>query len=177
MIQSVRRFNRAHERTRLGEIKRRLIKSRKVNPPFGAIAQLGERIVRNDEVVGSIPTSSTKFSSTCKFPRGKSCPALSHKTCGPLAERVGHFHHRRESLCSGLCSGSLGLSTMLNVGLFVGSKMVAQFTPPCWTLSLPLWFYLLQCLIATLLLRAAMPMPGRVLFRRRAMCQRRNLSP
>src|SRR6185369_1886726 len=31
----------------------------------GAIAQLGERIVRNDEVVGSIPTSSTKFSITC----------------------------------------------------------------------------------------------------------------
>jgi hypothetical protein len=29
--------------------------------PRGAIAQLGERIVRNDEVVGSIPTSSTKF--------------------------------------------------------------------------------------------------------------------
>ena len=29
--------------------------------PCGAIAQLGERIVRNDEVVGSIPTSSTKF--------------------------------------------------------------------------------------------------------------------
>ena len=28
----------------------------------GAIAQLGERIVRNDEVVGSIPTSSTKTS-------------------------------------------------------------------------------------------------------------------
>jgi hypothetical protein len=30
--------------------------------PCGAIAQLGERIVRNDEVVGSIPTSSTKTS-------------------------------------------------------------------------------------------------------------------
>jgi hypothetical protein len=30
--------------------------------PSGAIAQLGERIVRNDEVVGSIPTSSTKKS-------------------------------------------------------------------------------------------------------------------
>ena len=29
----------------------------------GAIAQLGERIVRNDEVVGSIPTSSTTFRS------------------------------------------------------------------------------------------------------------------
>ena len=28
---------------------------------YGAIAQMGERIVRNDEVVGSIPTSSTKF--------------------------------------------------------------------------------------------------------------------
>ena len=32
----------------------------------GAIAQLGERIVRNDEVVGSIPTSSTIFSITCE---------------------------------------------------------------------------------------------------------------
>ena len=30
----------------------------------GAIAQLGERIVRNDEVVGSIPTSSTIVSIT-----------------------------------------------------------------------------------------------------------------
>ena len=32
-----------------------------VNICTGAIAQLGERIVRNDEVVGSIPTSSTMF--------------------------------------------------------------------------------------------------------------------
>ena len=31
----------------------------------GAIAQLGERIVRNDEVVGSSPTSSTILSTTC----------------------------------------------------------------------------------------------------------------
>src|ERR1700733_2388473 len=30
-------------------------------PSDGAIAQLGERIVRNDEVVGSIPTSSTNL--------------------------------------------------------------------------------------------------------------------
>src|SRR5208337_3468389 len=37
-------------------------KIKKVNsPPRGAIAQLGERIVRNDEVVGSIPTSSTNL--------------------------------------------------------------------------------------------------------------------
>ena len=28
----------------------------------GAIAQLGERVVRNDEVVGSIPICSTRFS-------------------------------------------------------------------------------------------------------------------
>src|ERR1700680_4994486 len=32
-----------------------------VQPACGAIAQLGERIVRNDEVVGSIPTSSTNL--------------------------------------------------------------------------------------------------------------------
>ncbi len=35
-----------------------MFKQLKVHP-YGAIAQLGERIVRNDEVVGSIPTSST----------------------------------------------------------------------------------------------------------------------
>jgi hypothetical protein len=46
----------------LGEIEWWLIKSKsKIIPASGAIAQLGERIVRNDEVVGSIPTSSTKF--------------------------------------------------------------------------------------------------------------------
>ena len=28
---------------------------------FGAVAQLGERVVRNDEVRGSIPLGSTKF--------------------------------------------------------------------------------------------------------------------
>lgn len=28
---------------------------------FGAVAQMGERVVRNDEVAGSIPVSSTKF--------------------------------------------------------------------------------------------------------------------
>ena len=39
---------------------RRLIKlASSLQVSRGAIAQLGERIVRNDEVVGSIPTSST----------------------------------------------------------------------------------------------------------------------
>ena len=32
-----------------------------MHPLRGAIAQLGERVVRNDEAVGSIPTSSTNF--------------------------------------------------------------------------------------------------------------------
>ena len=31
-------------------------------PDFGAVAQLGERLVRNEEVSGSIPLSSTKES-------------------------------------------------------------------------------------------------------------------
>jgi len=42
----------------------------------GAIAQLGERVVRNDEAVGSIPTSSTKFSITCSFSTTQLCPKL-----------------------------------------------------------------------------------------------------
>jgi hypothetical protein len=39
----------------------RLLKCFSDSTHSGAIAQLGERIVRNDEVVGSIPTSSTIF--------------------------------------------------------------------------------------------------------------------
>jgi hypothetical protein len=45
----------------------------------GAIAQLGERIVRNDEVVGSIPTSSTIFN-RLQTHKIKSCHNLSHKS-------------------------------------------------------------------------------------------------
>ena len=37
-------------------------------------------IVRNDEVVGSIPTSSTIFSSTCRPLSRQSCHTLSHKS-------------------------------------------------------------------------------------------------
>jgi hypothetical protein len=36
-------------------------KIRSLISPSGAIAQLGERVVRNDEAVGSIPTSSTNL--------------------------------------------------------------------------------------------------------------------
>ena len=46
----------------LGAHSRRLIKwTGNRSNLHGAIAQLGERIVRNDEVVGSIPTSSTNL--------------------------------------------------------------------------------------------------------------------
>ena len=45
----------------------------------GAIAQLGERVVRNDEAVGSIPTSSTKFSITYKSSAVQPCHTLSQK--------------------------------------------------------------------------------------------------
>jgi hypothetical protein len=38
-----------------------------------------DAIVRNDEVVGSIPTSSTKFSITCKPFVAQPCHTLSHK--------------------------------------------------------------------------------------------------
>jgi hypothetical protein len=47
---------------RVGQCRRTLIKyGSDIDQPSGAIAQLGERIVRNDEVVGSIPTSSTNL--------------------------------------------------------------------------------------------------------------------
>jgi hypothetical protein len=42
----------------------------RVDPAFhpfcGAVAQLGERLVRNEEATGSIPVSSTNLSITCK---------------------------------------------------------------------------------------------------------------
>ncbi len=44
-----------------------------------ASSRMGLRI-RNDEVVGSSPTSSTKFSITYKFSVDSFCPILSHKT-------------------------------------------------------------------------------------------------
>ena len=34
-------------------------------PTSGAVAQLGERLVRNEEATGSIPVSSTMFPITC----------------------------------------------------------------------------------------------------------------
>ncbi len=53
--------NSAMTESRRRRILRTAVKIKSNPPQFGAIAQLGERIVRNDEVVGSIPTSSTKI--------------------------------------------------------------------------------------------------------------------
>jgi hypothetical protein len=62
-----------------------------VQPACGAIAQLGERIVRNDEVVGSIPTSSTIFQSLTEphnpilfhsVPKSQACREFASKLTG-----------------------------------------------------------------------------------------------
>jgi hypothetical protein len=47
-----------------------------LNLPSGAVAQLGERVVRNDEATGSIPVSSTIFSVTYSHPAVSFCPKL-----------------------------------------------------------------------------------------------------
>ena len=61
---------------------------------WGAVAQLGERLVRNEEVSGSIPLSSTKESITCDMGIDASdtfcvvvlCrnPSMSESACFPL---------------------------------------------------------------------------------------------
>jgi hypothetical protein len=47
-----------------------------LNSPSGAVAQLGERVVRNDEATGSIPVSSTIKSSTYNPHVIPFCPKL-----------------------------------------------------------------------------------------------------
>jgi hypothetical protein len=51
---------------------------------------MGERIVRNDEVVGSIPTSSTTFNHL-ETPKTKTCSVLFHKfkLAGSLPQNFG----------------------------------------------------------------------------------------
>jgi hypothetical protein len=55
-------------------------KSKRINQLITA-----DSIVRNDEVVGSIPTSSTNFSITCSHSSTESCPNLSQKIHACLA--------------------------------------------------------------------------------------------
>jgi hypothetical protein len=52
----------------------------------GAVAQLGERVVRNDEVVGSIPISSTNFA--CNWTRKSNEPRSGYK-CSKSTARWG----------------------------------------------------------------------------------------
>src|SRR5258707_8084297 len=68
----------------------------------GAIAQLGERIVRNDEVVGSIPTSSTKFSITSRRCLTQFCPKLVQKFSGWLPEFASTHTGNRKTSCLAL---------------------------------------------------------------------------
>jgi hypothetical protein len=60
--------------------------------PRGAIAQLGERIVRNDEVVGSIPTSSTNFSMHRSPPLTQDSGIRFTQGSQPINGRRASFH-------------------------------------------------------------------------------------
>jgi hypothetical protein len=51
---------------------------------FGAIAQLGERVVRNDEVGGSIPPGST----TLRASRGAACDKPEKRSMPGKAQRA-----------------------------------------------------------------------------------------
>ena len=68
----------------------------------GAIAQLGERVVRNDEVGGSIPPGSTSLRSLRELRLGKppkvyrsevseGCPAIARSGDGGLERITGYF--------------------------------------------------------------------------------------
>ena len=83
-----RRFKRRHGRARRNAEKAPVATDRRLTewnrapiiPPRedGAVAQLGERVVRNDEVVGSIPIGSTIFSIPAKRGREgerRPCPS------------------------------------------------------------------------------------------------------
>src|SRR5438552_2272547 len=59
--------------------------------PHGAIAQLGERVVRNDEVGGSIPPGSTslrrlRLLRLGKPPRSEGCPAIARRATADLGK-------------------------------------------------------------------------------------------
>jgi hypothetical protein len=61
-------------------------------PQSGAIAQLGERVVRNDEAVGSIPTSSTNKSTIYNPPLIPFCPKLVQNNFQRWVPRLASSH-------------------------------------------------------------------------------------
>ena len=68
--------------------------------PYGPVAQLGERIVRNDEVAGSIPARSTMSPFTgfaTEFQRNKLEPIPMQFMADGLRIRVTYLFHRRKS--------------------------------------------------------------------------------
>src|SRR5207237_6425625 len=73
--------------------------------PSGAIAQLGERIVRNDEVVGSIPTSSTNTPKPLPEP-------LDHRLSFVLASHLAHVKAMFKRAFQVLLVASLVASTL-----------------------------------------------------------------
>ena len=87
------------------------------HPSDGAVAQLGERVVRNDEVRGSIPLSSTNgglslfkhtnvvFVQRAPFPRFAGLPAPQKLPLGPRRAascRDAGCRHRQDGITSGL---------------------------------------------------------------------------
>ena len=69
-------------------------------PTSGAVAQLGERLVRNEEATGSIPVSSTKFSITCGCPKLQPCPNLSQTLEKRAAEFASQVSSPKLTICS-----------------------------------------------------------------------------
>src|SRR5579862_143922 len=72
--------------------------ARSVLPQRGAIAQLGERVVRNDEAVGSIPTSSTKLQISRYWVSFESVQELSFRKRGSIARGICCFGRRSRFL-------------------------------------------------------------------------------
>jgi hypothetical protein len=95
----------------------------------GAIAQLGERIVRNDEVVGSIPTSSTILLNHLAPSR---CPSRSRKRLdfernwNVLWHLAGAYHLYRFGDCP-----TVACRHMLRVNVHRGRQTLMAHLRPC----------------------------------------------
>jgi hypothetical protein len=69
-------------------------------PTSGAVAQLGERLVRNEEATGSIPVSSTIVSITSGCPKPQACPNLSQTCEKRAAEFASQISPPKLTICS-----------------------------------------------------------------------------
>ena len=64
--------------------------------------EMAALIVRNDEVVGSSPTSSTIFSTTCKHSVSQSCHTLSHKHSNRVRGLLHNYQEQGGYMAAGL---------------------------------------------------------------------------